>query len=249
MPYRAAIDIKELVSVENVMKTYSLGPNGALLFSMEYLEANFDWLEQRLAALPGGSYLVFDCPGQIELYTHHNSFKKIVERLTAPLRYRLTAVHLVDSHYCTDLSLYVAASLTSLTTMVQLELPHVNVLTKIDLLKLYGKLPFKLEFFTDLLDLPFLVEYLDESTRLPPKFKRLNAAMCELLSDFNLVGYLPLNIYDPQSFAAVINRVDKANGYLHLHAEALAHAEAGPGFSYDHASLVQDLFLHDEDDA
>lgn len=34
--YRCDIDIKELITVDKVMKQYKLGPNGALIFCMEY---------------------------------------------------------------------------------------------------------------------------------------------------------------------------------------------------------------------
>lgn len=33
------------------------------------------------------------------------------------------------------------------SSMLRLGLPHVNVLTKIDLLPIYGKLPFNMDFF------------------------------------------------------------------------------------------------------
>lgn len=53
---------------------------------------------------------------------------------------QLTAVHLVDVHLCSDPGKYVSALLLSLSTMLHLELPHVNVLSKIDLIENYGKL-------------------------------------------------------------------------------------------------------------
>lgn len=53
---------------------------------------------------------------------------------------QLTAVHLVDAHLCSDPGKYVSALLLSLSTMIHLELPHVNVLSKIDLIESYGKL-------------------------------------------------------------------------------------------------------------
>lgn len=46
------------------MEEYGLGPNGAMLYCMEYLEENFDWLEESLAELEGG-YFVFDIAGQV----------------------------------------------------------------------------------------------------------------------------------------------------------------------------------------
>ena len=53
---------------------------------------------------------------------------------------QLAAVHLVDSHYCSDPAKFISVLLTSLSTMIQVELPHVNVLSKIDLIENYGKL-------------------------------------------------------------------------------------------------------------
>jgi len=49
---------------------------------MEYLEANFDWLEDGLKELGKDAYVIFDLPGQVELSTSHDSLKRIVERLT-----------------------------------------------------------------------------------------------------------------------------------------------------------------------
>lgn len=43
--------------------------------------------------------------------------------------------------------------------MVQVEQPHVNVLSKVDLIEKYGKLPFNLDFFTEVLDLSYLLEH------------------------------------------------------------------------------------------
>lgn len=53
---------------------------------------------------------------------------------------QLAAVHLVDSHHCSDPTKFISVLLTSLSTMIHVELPHVNVLSKIDLVEHYGKL-------------------------------------------------------------------------------------------------------------
>lgn len=43
--YKPALDVKELVTVPDVMEEMELGPNGALVYSMEYLLENLNWLE------------------------------------------------------------------------------------------------------------------------------------------------------------------------------------------------------------
>ncbi len=70
-------------------------------------------------------------------------------------------MHLVDSHYCSDAGKFISVLLTSLVAMLQLGLPHVNVLSKVDLIEQYGPLPFNLDFFTEVLNLSHLVEQLE----------------------------------------------------------------------------------------
>jgi hypothetical protein len=60
---------------------------------------------------------------------------------------QLAAVHLTDSHYITDASKYVSVLLLSLRAMLQLELPHINVLSKIDLVAAYTQLRASISFF------------------------------------------------------------------------------------------------------
>ena len=49
-------------------------------------------------------------------------------------------VHLSDAHYITDAAKFISVTLLALRAMMQMELPHINVLSKIDLLSTYGEL-------------------------------------------------------------------------------------------------------------
>ena len=55
----------------------------------------------------------------------------------------------MDAHLCTDPGKYLSALLLSLSSMLHLELPHVSVLSKADMVEAYGELPFNLEYFTE----------------------------------------------------------------------------------------------------
>ena len=55
LPYEAAVDISDLVHLEAVMAELKLGPNGGLIYCMEYLEQNMDWLQERLEPLAKGA--------------------------------------------------------------------------------------------------------------------------------------------------------------------------------------------------
>ena len=52
-----------------------------MMYCMEFLEKNLDWLVDRITPrLP--SFLIFDLPGQIELYINHDSLKNIIKALS-----------------------------------------------------------------------------------------------------------------------------------------------------------------------
>jgi GTPase SAR1 family protein len=237
LPYECAVDVRELIQVEDAMTAHSLGPNGALLFCVEFIEKNIAWLFDRLRPhLARHAYVLIDCPGQVELYTVHDSMRRITAALVKH-GLRLCAVHLVDSMQCKQGTAFVAAVLLSLSTTLQLELPHVNVLSKIDLLPKYGELDFNLEFYTDVLDLRRLHEF-DSNDRL----RRLNAALADLVDEFSLVSFQPLDIADKESVLKLLRVCDKTVGFIASAADgseaasiAYSVAVAGPEFAYERA--------------
>ncbi|NWU43212.1 GPN2 GTPase, partial [Hylia prasina] len=251
LPCPCALDIAELVTLPDVMASLGLGPNGGLIYCMEYLEANADWLRDRLQALRG-HYVLFDCPGQVELYTHHQALKNVFAQL-AKWNFRLAAVHLVDSHYCTDPGKFISVLCTSLSTMLHVELPHVNVLSKMDLIEQYGKLAFNLDYYTEVLDLSYLVDHL-ASDPFFRNFRRLNEKLVEVIEDYSLVSFVPLNVQDKQSMRQVMQAVDKANGYSfgdqeHRSLEALMSAAVGADFHFSSTLAVQEKYVQSQDKA
>ncbi|GAB6019899.1 GPN-loop GTPase 2 [Chamberlinius hualienensis] len=212
IPYECAINISSLITEEDAMKELHLGPNGSLMYCMQYLEANTDWLLKQLSKYKG-HYVLIDCPGQVELYTHDNSVKNIVQSLVKN-HFSLCAVHLVDSYYCTDPATFVSALLTSLSTMLHIEMPHINVLSKLDLIEKYGTLHFNMDFYTDVLDLTHLVDILKDDPVLK-NFKKLTSRLAELVQDYGLVSFYSLDIQNSESKLSVLKAADKANGYVY----------------------------------
>jgi GTPase SAR1 family protein len=125
-----------LITVEDVMDELGYGPNGGLIFCMEYLLDNLDWLEESIGTYED-DYIIFDCPGQIELYTHFPVMRKITDALQR-WDFRVVGIYLLDSMFVQDTAKYFAGVLTALSAMVQLEIPHINIMTKIDLIEKKG---------------------------------------------------------------------------------------------------------------
>jgi len=247
LPYEASIDISDLIQLEDVMnEPLNLGPNGGLVYCIEHLEKNFEWLATKIKNELQSHYLIIDCPGQVELYTHNNAVKNIISRLEKECSVRLCAVHLVDSHYCADASKFVAVCLTSLTTMLQLELPHVNILSKVDLVEKYGKLDFNIDYYTEVQDLEYLLDRISDDP-FTAKFKKLNEAMTGLVSDYSLVNFMPLTVKSKAMMLAVKDTIDKANGYCFTSVEE-ANAQrlmafSSNDFNYAKIQEVQENFM------
>ncbi|KAF6236008.1 hypothetical protein HO173_005636 [Letharia columbiana] len=181
--YPCALDVRDLVTLEEVMAEEELGPNGGVLYALEELEHNGEWLDEGLRGL-GEDYVLFDCPGQVELFTHHSSLRNLF------LGYRSLA-------------------------MLQMDLPHLNVMTKIDKLASYGPLPFNLDFYTEVQDLSYLLPHLanENPVMRHPKFEGLNNAVVELVEDFGLVGFETLAVEDKKSMMTLLQAIDRAGGY------------------------------------
>lgn len=252
LPYECAVNIEELIRLSDVMNEHSLGPNGGLVYCMDYMEKNIDWLQSKLEPLIKDHYLLFDFPGQVELFFLHSNAKKVMMKLIKKLNLRLTAVHLVDAHLCGDPGKYISALLLSLSTMLHLELPHVNVLSKIDLIESYGKLAFNLDFYTDVQDLSYLQHCLDQEP-CAAKYRKLTKELCEVVEDFSLVNFTTLDIQDKESVGNLVKLIDKTNGYIFAGIDASAVefskiAVRQVDWDYYRVAAVQEKYMKNDDD-
>ena len=59
LPYDCAVDVMDLVKLEEVMDEMDLGPNGGLVYCMEYIEKNLDWLQEQLTSKCKNKYILF----------------------------------------------------------------------------------------------------------------------------------------------------------------------------------------------
>ena len=218
LPYpNCALDIRDFITLEEIMEELNLGPNGGLMYALESLdESGIDQFVEKVDTLvKEQNYLIFDCPGQVELFTHHNSLFKIFKKLVKYKSLRLCVISLVDSIFLTSPSQYISILLLSLRAMLQLDLPHINVISKIDMLRNYGDLPFRLDYYTEVQDLRYLTPHLEKesNTILGKNYVRLTEMIGELVEDFNLVSFEVLSVENKQSMINLLSVIDKANGY------------------------------------
>lgn len=86
--YPCALDVRDLVTLEEIMDEDRLGPNGATLYALEELEENYSWLEDGLKELGGWSRPLYGL--LLESYTNclfqRITFSSIVPVKSSSLR-------------------------------------------------------------------------------------------------------------------------------------------------------------------
>ncbi|KAI8897272.1 GPN-loop GTPase [Globomyces pollinis-pini] len=204
--YEPSIDIRELVSLDDVMEELDFGPNGGLIYCLEYLVDNLDWFEEQIQEYEDDN-IIIDCPGQIELYTHCTIMKQLVDCLHRN-DYRVCGIYLLDCQFIQDTPKFFAGIMSAMSAMLQLGIPHINVMTKMDLL---GDADAeRMERFFNV-DSGLLLEEANSTTS--ERFHSLNAALVRLIDEFNMVNLIPLNIKDEDSIAYILSHVDNAIQY------------------------------------
>ncbi|MGB9805664.1 MAG: ATP/GTP-binding protein [Thermoproteota archaeon] len=130
--YTSSYDIRRVVSVRDLMLKEKLGPNGATLKAMEIIQKRFDEVESELLKVQeGADVIIYDTPGQMEVFVFHPSGPFILSRLK---KLRSTVgVFLIDPWLLNSPSGLAAALLLSVITKLRMSIPLVLVVSKSDL--------------------------------------------------------------------------------------------------------------------
>lgn len=202
--YPNSIDIRNLINVNDAMNEFDLGPNGALLFCMEYIVDNLNWLTTEIIDCLE-TYLIFDCPGQIELYIHSDLMKTIIHYIGYNTNLCINGLFFIDSQFIGDLSKFFACSLTLLGSILTFEIPYHSILSKTDLIKHIPKA------ILDKFLVPSSFFFEKELSQIKNiKHKKLTQAVINTLQDFSLIYFILLDMTHPKS---LLNLFETINFY------------------------------------
>ena len=144
LPYEADTDIREWISLQEVMDEYALGPNGAQVVCADLMAMNIEKLTDVLGTYKT-KYALIDTPGQLELFAFRRSSDIIVNALG---RERSMTVFLADPMLCRTSNGFISSMMLSSIVQFRLQTPMINVLSKSDLLA-EEELDKLLSWFTD----------------------------------------------------------------------------------------------------
>lgn len=130
IPYDANIDLRDTVSYKEVMNSYRLGPNGAILTSLNLFSTKINEVIQLLETKSDLDWIVVDTPGQIEVFTWSASGQLITEAFCAAFPTMMLFV--ADTTRCTNPQTFISTMLYSSGIMLKQQVPLAVVFNKTD---------------------------------------------------------------------------------------------------------------------
>ncbi len=131
------IDICDTVNYKEVMKQYSLGPNGGIVTSLNLFATKFGQViklvEKR--ASTGTELAIFDTPGQIEVFTWSASGQIISDSLAA--LFPTVVVYVIDTVRSVSPVTFMSNMLYACSILYKLRLPFIIVMNKVDWLNIF----------------------------------------------------------------------------------------------------------------
>ncbi|NVM55993.1 MAG: ATP/GTP-binding protein [Candidatus Helarchaeota archaeon] len=128
LPYKADINIRDYIRIEDVMEEYKLGPNGALVASTD-LTINFlNDIKKEINELRPNHILV-DTPGQMELFAFRTTGLYILASLGG---HNSVMNYLVDPTLAKRPTGFVTALYLGLSIQTRFFVPQQYILSKID---------------------------------------------------------------------------------------------------------------------
>jgi len=130
LPYDPDVDIRDWISLKEIMDSYGLGPNGAQIACADMLALNTSDVKNSIESFKT-DYILVDTPGQLELFVFREAGKYIVKFLNPQ---RSIIAYLVDHALAKTASGFVSQLLLSISTNFRLGQPQINILSKADML-------------------------------------------------------------------------------------------------------------------
>ena len=133
LPYPCNIDIRDTVNYKEVMKQYSLGPNGAIMTSLNLFSTKFnqiiELIEKRSTEC---KYVLIDTPGQIEVFTWSASGSIITESLAST--FPSIIVYVMDTSKSINPITFMSNMLYACSILYKSKLPFIIVMNKNDII-------------------------------------------------------------------------------------------------------------------
>ena len=180
LPYHANIDIRDTVDYKKVMENYSLGPNGAILTSLNLFTTKFDQVLDLIDAKKSKlDYLLVDTPGQIEIFTWSASGAIITDTISAS--YPTAVLYIIDTPRSVSPTTFMSNMLYACSILYKTKLPFILCFNKTDVVSH----DFCVEWMKDFEAFQFALE---EDNYMSTLIHSMCMVLEEFYSHLNVVG-------------------------------------------------------------
>ncbi|MGQ9479055.1 MAG: ATP/GTP-binding protein [Thermoproteota archaeon] len=129
IPYDADFDVREYVSIKELMKDMGLGPNSALTVASDLIAVKVREISEEIE-LTGHELALVDTPGQIELFAFRPVGRVFSESFLAGPK---AVVYLFDYTLMVEPLSFISSLYLSISVYASLTIPQLNVANKVDL--------------------------------------------------------------------------------------------------------------------
>ena len=131
--YEPNLDIRDTIKYKEVMTSNNLGPNGAILTSLNLFSTNIDKVISILESKNDLDFVVIDTPGQLEVFSWSASGKLITDSFS--IIFPSILIYIIDIPRCNNPNTFSSNMLYALSIMYKMKLPLMIAFNKVDVTK------------------------------------------------------------------------------------------------------------------
>ncbi|CDK25752.1 unnamed protein product [Kuraishia capsulata CBS 1993] len=253
VPFQPNIDIRDSIKYKKVMEEYNLGPNGAIVTSLNLFATKIDQVinlvEKRSENL---KHCIVDTPGQIECFIWSASGAIITEAFAST--FPTVIAYIVDTPRNTSPTTFMSNMLYACSILYKTKLPMIIVFNKTDV----KDAEFAKEWMTDF---EIFQQAMQSSDELNEETGNGSGYMASLVNSMSLMleeFYSTLDVVGVSSFTgagfddflkAVDNKVDEYNEFYKAERDRIIKAKeehAKKQKQKELSSLMKDLGIKDK---
>lgn len=209
VPFGCNIDIRDSINYKKVMEDYQLGPNGAIVTSLNLFSTKVDQVIELIQKRSDNyTHTIVDTPGQIECFIWSASGAIITESLLSS--FPTVILYVIDTPRTSSPTTFISNMLYACSILYKTKLPMIIVFNKTDL----TKADFAKEWMTDFEKFQILLkedsELSDETSSGSGYMASLVNSMSLMLEEFySTLDVVSCSAYTGEGFDDFLEAVDK----------------------------------------